>query len=363
MNYKLALIVFLLFVFPNGRLLGQTFTEEIKHNRVFYVSPSATLEISNKYGNIHISTWEEDSVSIDINFFISEKNESKFKKIKDNVDFKISGNSAYLSAETVFGSKYSSFFKNIKEATNLLSSGNNNSRIDYFVKVPGYINLKINNRYGNIFIPDFHGNINAQLSNGDFQARKITGSNILNLEFGNVLIEQLEQSTINLNFSEATITKAGQIDLTSKTSNVTIKECNLIKLKSKRDEYSIDKIAYLFGDTYFSKLSVLQLNTEFNMVVKYGELKHLGINPAFKLVRINSEYANCTLLLDNPVAYKSVIKGTKSEIEIADAIKSPVTNWKEQINIEPVAFYYLENKAKEKVQINITDATLKLNHK
>ncbi|MCU4175482.1 hypothetical protein [Carboxylicivirga sp. N1Y90] len=363
MNYKLIILFSLYLLASLNFAKAQSFTEEIKHHRVFYVSPAATLELNNKYGNIHISTWEEDSISIDINFFISEKSEAKFNKIKDNVQFKIGGNSAFLSAETVFGSKYSSFFKNIKEATNMLSSPNNNSRIDYFVKVPSYINLKIENRYGDIFIPDFHGNINVQLSNGDFQARKISGSNILNLEFGNVIIEQLEQSTLNLNFAEVNIDKAGQLDINSKSSKVNIKDCNLIKLKSKRDEYSIDNIGFVFGDTYFSKLSIYNLNNEYNMVMQYGELKHLGIAPAYKLIRINSAYTNCTLVMENPVAYKSTIKGPKSNIILAQSISSNEANWEELVKSNPVSFYYKSQTAKEKVQVQINDATLKISHK
>ncbi|MCU4166488.1 hypothetical protein [Carboxylicivirga caseinilyticus] len=361
MNYK-SYTVLLFYILFSHWILAQNYTETIKHHRTSYVSPTATLELINKYGSIHVSTWDVDSVSIDIEFFIAEKNESKFNKIKENVDFKISGNSSFLSAETVFGSKYASFFSDIKEATNLMSS-NKSSHIDYYVKVPEYINIKINNRYGNIFIPDFQGNLNIELANGDFQAKKITGSNILNLAFGNVLIEQLEQSSLSLNFSEVKIKDAGQLNLNSKSSMVSIDECNLIKLQSKRDEYNIGHIGFMFGDTYFSKMNIQNLDSEFNMILKYGELTHLGINPAFKLIRINSEYANCDLQLTNPVAYSSTIKGSKSEFEFANSITSAITDWQEKIQYEPVSFYYKNKTAKEKIQININDATLKIYHK
>lgn len=361
MSYKSITISLIMSFFVIGHIHSQI-TETVKVHRMHYVSPSATLELNNKYGNIHISTWDVDSVCIDIDFFISEKNESRFSKVKENVDFKITGNSAYLMAETVFGSKYSSFFSDIKEATNLMST-NQSTQINYFVKVPNYINLKINNRYGNVFIPDFQGNLNVELSNGDFQAKKITGSNNLNLAFGLVLIDELEQANIQMNFCEAKINKAAQLDLSTKTSKVNITECNLIKLQSKRDEYSIDQIGFLFGDAYFSKLNILNVDNEFNMLLQYGELTNLGINTDFKLVRINSQYANCNLLLSSPSAYTSSIMASKSEIELASMLKSNTDNWKEKINTEPVLFYFIDKSAKEKMQINISGATLKINHK
>jgi len=347
----------------NGWLNAQSVSEEIKHHKVFYVLPSSTLEVNNKYGNIHFSTWDKDSVCIDINFFISEKNESKFKKIKDNVNFKITGNSAYLLAETVFGSKYSSFIKNIKEATNLQITDNTSTRIDYFIKVPAHINLKINNRYGNVFIPSFSGNINIDMSNGDFQAKHITGNNTLKLAFGHVLIESMKQSTLDLNFCTTNITKGGQLDIRSKSSVVKIGQCDLIKLQSKRDDYSIDNLDYLFGETYFSKLSVLKLNSEFNMVMEYGTLKHLGMASSFKLLKINSSYANCHVQMDKPLPYKCSIQAPKGDLKLPKNLIAGTSNWQEKIATESIVFNYKGTTAKEKVQVHITDASFTLSHK
>ncbi|MCG8579739.1 MAG: DUF4097 domain-containing protein [Bacteroidales bacterium] len=362
MPYKIIyLITGFLMLFINTQ--AQIVSEEIKRHESFYVLPSSTLEVNNKYGNIHFSTWDKDSVDISINFFISEKNEARFKKIKDNVQFKITGNSAYMLAETVFGSKYASFFKNIKEATNLQIPDNSRTRIDYFIKVPAHINLKVYNRYGNIFIPDFAGNLNINLSNGDFQANNITGNNNLTLAFGDVLIESMHQSTLNLNFSNATISSGQQLDIVSKSSEVKIDKCDLIKLQSKRDEYQIDELSHLFGETYFSKLSVLNLKKEFNMVMQYGALKHLGMDSTFDLLKINSKYANCTVELNQPQNYTCTIMAPKGEINIPKELKAKTADWQDKIENEAITFNYNGLSAKEKVQILINNANLKIDHK
>lgn len=341
---------------------AQTVSDEIKHHKQFYILPSATLEVSNKYGNIHFSTWDKDSVSIDIHFFIAEKNETKFMKIKDNVNFKTTGNSSYLIAETVFGSKYSSFFKNIKEATNLQTPESSSSRIDYFISVPSHINLKVNNRYGNVFIPDISGNINVDLSNGDFQAKKLSGINTLKLAFGDVLIDELKQSTLDLNFCSVNINEATQLDIQSKSSEVKIKTCQLVKLQSKRDEYDIDELDNLFGETYFSKLSILKLNREFNMVMQYGTLKNVGLTESYELFKVNANYANCNIELINPSNYKCLITAPKATINIPSELKA-AEGWRSKIETEPVVFNYQGSSGKEKIQISISDASLNINHK
>jgi hypothetical protein len=342
---------------------AQSITDEIVRHETFYVLPSSTLEINNKYGNIHFSTWDKDSVDLSINFFISEKNEARFKKIKDNVQFNVTGNSAYMLAETVFGSKYASFIKNIKEATNLQASDNSSTHIDYFIKVPAHINLKVNNRYGNIFIPDFTGNLNITLSNGDFQANKITGNNHLNLAFGDVFIESMHQTTLNLNFNKVNINSGQQLDIISKSSEIKIDKCDLIKLQSKRDELLVSELSYLFGESYFSKLSVLNIKKEFNMVMQYGALKHLGVDVAFELLKINSKYANCVLEIKQPKSYSCTIMAPKGEVDIPAELKATASDWQEKIENEAVRFNYKGQSAKEKIQVLINNAHLKIDHK
>lgn len=362
MRFKtIYLLICLLISFV--KIQAQTITEEIKRHESFYVLPSSTLEVNNKYGNIHISTWDKDTVSLSINFFISEKNETRFKKIKDNVQFKITGNSAYMLAETVFGSKYASFFKNIKEATNLKISDNSRTRIDYFIQVPAHINLKVNNRYGNIFIPDYAGNLNINLSNGDFQANNITGNNQLTLAFGDVLIESMKQTTLNLNFTKVNISSGQQLDILSKSSEVKIDNCDLIKLQSKRDEYQINELSHLFGESYFSRVSIRKLKKEFNLVMQYGALKHLGVSPTFDLLKINSKYANCTIEMAQATNYSCTIMAHKADVSIPNELKASTTNWREKIDNEAITFNNKGLVAKEKVQIQINNASLKIDHK
>lgn len=361
MNFKTALILFFLLApFALTWMDAQQITEEIKRKETFAVMPSATVEVINKYGNIHVSTWDKDSVSFEISFYISEKNESRFNKIKNNVDFKMTGNSSYRLAETVFGSKFSSFFKDIQEATNLLTASNQ-SRINYVLKVPSYITLKIDNRYGDVFIPDFRGNLNIKLSNGDFQARHLVGSNTIDLAFGKASIQTFDRGNLKLNFVEAQVEKTTQLDLDTKSSQIKIDNANLIKLTSKRDEIDISNVSYIFGDTYFTKLTILSLYSEFNLMMQYGELVHLGIEPEFKLLKLNSEYTNSTIVMgERQSPYRCNIMAPKSDVKVPNALLAQTPEWQAKIANQPVIFHYKSASSKEKILIHINDASLKI---
>lgn len=359
MNYKLTYLV-LLCIFSHVAK-AQVFQEEINTKRTFAINTNSTVEINNKYGNIHISTWDKDSVEFNVNFFISEKSETKFNKAKDNVDFKFLGNSHYISAETVFGSKYGTLFKDLQEATNL-STGATGSQINFYVTLPKHINLKIKNRYGNLFISDYNGSLDIFLSNGDFQGRNLKGNTNLSFAFGDVNINEVKQGTLKLNFSDVNIQSLDNVNLESKSSKINIKKASLIKLNSRRDELTIDEIDNIFGSTYFSKVSILNLTKEFNLQMKYGELTHLQLASGFELAKLTSEFSNATILLKAPKAYMSSIFNEKGEIELPPALKPENPNWRENIEPKVENFIHKEKQARIKLQIKIKDAFLKIIH-
>ncbi len=63
MNFRLftTIIISLLIT---GIISGQSFSEKKIFQKSCPVSREVTLEINNKYGTIHITPWEKDSVSI-----------------------------------------------------------------------------------------------------------------------------------------------------------------------------------------------------------------------------------------------------------------------------------------------------------
>ena len=243
-------------------------------------------------------------------YYVSEKNEVKFNKAKDNVDFKFSGNSSYRTAETIFGTKYGTFIKDIQEATNLFN-GATGSHISYYITLPSYVNLKIDNRYGNIFIPDYEGNLNISLSNGDFQGRNLSGDNNLNFAFGDVDIKEVKQGNLAFNFNKVTIQKLDLINIDSKSSTLKITEGNLLKIQSRRDEIYIDNLKFIYGTTYFSKVTLYNLSKEFNLSMQYGELEHLQLSSNFELAKLNSRFSNATILVKDPKPYSCSIYSEK----------------------------------------------------
>jgi len=135
MKYKiiffLSVYVFLWPVLLNAQPYERS-KEEI---RSFKVYKQTTLEIYNKYGNIHLFPWEKDSVKIKIELNVKANKQSKVDKIFEYINFEFSNTKYYIIARTQL-KQHGTFWSEVSDLANTLFSGNNKAQIDYYIYLP-----------------------------------------------------------------------------------------------------------------------------------------------------------------------------------------------------------------------------------
>ena len=82
---RIVLAIFLLVV-AIPMVAGAQFTETKTINRRFRISPETRVEITNKYGEIKINTWNKDSVIIDIKVRVEDKKLARLEKTIKGID-------------------------------------------------------------------------------------------------------------------------------------------------------------------------------------------------------------------------------------------------------------------------------------
>ncbi len=312
MNYKTILFPVVLFLLSVNFLQAQSFTESKRIERIFPVSSSTSVEIINKYGKIHIVSWEKDSVGIDIELTVKSNNLSKLNNIIDNIDFDFTSTDYYVIAETEFGRRYNSLFESIKDLAETIILSDNVVGIDYTVQVPKNIELKINNKYGDVYIDDHVGDLRLNLSNGDLKANELTGNTVINLEIGDGVINYIQDGKLDIAYSEFEVKRAEKLNLFCRSSKVDIGEVNDLTLNSRRDKLFINSTKTLSGETYFSDVYVYDMTSELNFTMKYGSLNMEHIQPGFSFLNINSNYTDINLTFDSGCSYMVDVNHTNA---------------------------------------------------
>ncbi len=293
---------------------GQTYSETQKIVRSFQAGPETRLDLTNKYGMVHIIPWDKDSVHISIDLFIKSSSEVKLEKLKRNVDFDFTDTRYYISVQTAFGAKGSNFFSDLWDLSSTILPSKNEVRIDYTVYVPSFLNINISNKYGDIYIDDMRGSVSVNLSNGDIKANSLKGEANISLNFGNGIINELNQAKLNLTYADVEIQSADQLKIESKSSKVRISQVGMLTALSKRDKYSVSSIGILTGESWFSDIWVNRLREEINYNPKYGALKVDTIPEDFSFININTEFSDVNLVFRKTTSYQLEILKHKSAI-------------------------------------------------
>lgn len=297
MKFKTQISLVLLAVLWSLAGQAQVYERSKQESRTFKAYESTSLEIYNKYGNINLLTWDKDSVRIEIKLEVKASKESKADKIFDYIDFEFSGSKYYIIARTTFKQNQGSFWTGVSDLANSMFSGNNGARIDYTVYMPAGMNVKLENKFGNIYCTDHSGKFIVNLSNGDFKANNLTGKAELDLSFGNAGINLLESGKVKGSYLEMDLASALEIFIESKSSTFSIGEVSMLKLNSRRDKFFIDQASSVTGVTSFSYITLTSILNYIQLTSEYGEVNVKGINPGFKQIGLDSKYTDVNLQL------------------------------------------------------------------
>ena len=284
---------------------GQEFTNQVV--RTYKVSNETSVDVFNKYGKIHVVSWDKDSVKFIIDLKIRNKDPEKLEKIKDNISFEFTPASYNVMAKTVIGEGNQAVFQDLANIAGSYFSAPNQIKIDYTIMVPGYTSLKLENKFGDVYIDDREGNLTLTLSYGNFKANTLNGNTAIKLSSGDAEINSVNDGHLNVSYANLHILKAQKLSLDSRSSNITIDEINELTLRSRRDKLVLPMVRILKGDSYFSEFSILGLQDELDYIFRYGSMTIDNILKSFSSVIINSEYTDLRLSFE---------KGSSYDIEI-----------------------------------------------
>ena len=296
MNYRIVLYLWLVLFLYSGCLNAQVYTDRKVHSYPF--TEKTSVEVSNKYGKIHVITWDQDSVRFEVDLRISASNMEKLEKLKNNVSIEFNDTKYFILAKTIFsnaGNVITDFVETYIPSNQVV--------INYMIYVPKQISLKIDNKFGDIYVDDFNGALEINLSNGDLKANKITGSTIINISSGDATINNMNGGRVIASYSDLVIKQASNIDMETKSSRITIAQADKLKIDSRRDKIKITSVEVLSSTGYFSTYEIENLKKELRSTFKYGSLMIDNVEKDFSFININSEYTDIDLFFDRNTSY------------------------------------------------------------
>lgn len=269
----------------------------------YAATPNANIQVTNKYGDIRVVPWDKDSISFKIDVMVSYKKEADAEKMINSIDFVFNINPGYIVAYTQFKNSKNDLMSDLSDLAGSIFSSGNVVEINYMICLPATTILRIENKYGNVYMSDHSGSFTGILSNGDFRANNLTGDTKLDLSFDNAIINNIPKAKIISSYSEVEIMKLTNAFIESKSSKITVNASNKLDINSKRDKIYIDTLNTLNLVSDFSTINIYILKQESTAQTTFGDLNIGTISKEFSSFNLTSNYTDVVLGIDKNAAY------------------------------------------------------------
>jgi hypothetical protein len=297
-NYKSGMLLIISLFLVSLTLSAQEATKEFHEE--YTAGANTTLEISNRYGDVIIQSWDNDQVVIDVLVTVEARNNDKSQQLLDYIDveFEVDGNT--ISATT-----------NIDDKFNFSGWGNNSRKfsIDYNIKMPAETALKLSNKYGNTDIDELNGLVNLHIKYGNLTAGKLTRGNVkplsqLYLAYGKGTIDETGWLDVYVRYSgKLEIIKSQALLLESKYSKLYFGETSSIVGESKYDNINIENIKNLILENGYTEVNIGELTKKLYYEGTYGSLSVDEVPAGFESIGIETRYMGVKIGIHSSANY------------------------------------------------------------
>ena len=317
MTYKNILFtgLLLLIIYP---LSAQSVSEKRSFMRSLPLSKDTRLEVINKYGDIHITSWKKDSVNILADIEAFAPNHSRLQKMIDGIEINITATGSLVRAETEFGREITVLLESLKGLTGKIIEYDSRVQINYYINIPDYADMNIKNQFGDISMENNNGTISVNLSNGDFEANSLNRISELSLDFGDAEIGSVKSGKINTTFSKIIISQSDDLSINSTSTRFELGKAEKINVESRRDKFYIGDASGLSGISYFTDYKIETLTGNTDLDLKYGSFDAGRVDNRFEKINLKSAYSDITTDFDPSASFDFEIRHTNAFVVLPD---------------------------------------------
>ncbi|WP_041633282.1 hypothetical protein [Maribacter sp. HTCC2170] len=268
----------------NGKIKGK-YTKEKTIKKEYDVNADALLKINNSYGNLNLTSWNEDRVVIEVHIKTSGNNEDKVQKKLDNITVDFEASNSMVSAKTIFNKNKSSWGWN-------WGNNNVNMQINYTIKMPIKNSVHLNNDYGNIILDRVDGHAKINCDYGRLEIGELRGrNNYLNFDYtSKSSIEYINSGEIKADYSGFTIEKAGDLKVNADYTNSTISQMENLQYSSDYGNIEVGEANNVEGNGDYINVKLGTIHGDVDVNADYGSLRIKNMAEDAGNLRVNSDY-------------------------------------------------------------------------
>jgi hypothetical protein len=280
--------------------IGQSeFVKEFK--KEFQINDNTQLEISNKYGNVDIKDWNNESIAIEVAIKVRTSNKEQADKVFSCINIVLKQEGNVIKAITEFSDNFSDAFKGIHHDERGLE-------INYSVFMPKNIPLNLANKYGSVFINEL-----TSTSTIDVKYGKLTANRILHesqqpltqilLGYSNATIQECKWLKIDIKYSKMQISQSKAIVVVSKYSKIYIDNGSSIVSEAKYDTYELGSFNNIVATAGYTHFDIKKIANRLQFDTRYTDVIIEQVPAGFESIKINNSYGSYKIGIAEDASY------------------------------------------------------------
>jgi hypothetical protein len=278
---------------------GAAYDEE-KHKtfeKTYKVSKTDMLNFENKFGKVHVNTWNRNEVHVKVDIVARAGTENKAQEILNSISIVESRDGKMLSVRT-----------NI-ESMRISGNGNRSFEVNYTIDMPAENPLTVKNSFGDVYLADLKGKVDVNVKYGALKCGRLsnTGNNV-KVAYGSANCGYINGGNVNVAYGNMSLEGANGLIGSSKFSDFKLGSLGeTMEMEVKYGSFRVDNISKnvrkIALDSGFTPISLnFEANTNFNF----------DVNVQFADFKYDKSLVNITSLEKGhtSAAYKGAFGGT-----------------------------------------------------
>ena len=283
---SLALLPLALAAHDGKEGMNGKYTKEKTIKKNFNVNSDALLKVDNSYGNLTLTSWNEDRVEIEVHIKTNGNNEQRVRERLDEIDVDFENNASMVSAHTRFGDRNKGWS---------WSWGGRNKvsvQVNYTIKLPVKNNINLSNDYGGIFLDRIDGHAKIQCDYGKLEIGELRGrNNEINFDYtSRSTFGYINSAQMVADYSGFTVEKAGNLTLKADYTNMTILEMDHLEYSCDYGSLEVKNVKNIQGNGDYIGVKLGQVHGNVSISGDYGSIKIDQLAADAGNVEIDSDY-------------------------------------------------------------------------
>lgn len=216
--------------------------------KTYKVNSSDVLNIDNRYGRVHVNTWNKNEIKVKVDMIARAGSESKASEMLSRMHVNEEREGKNIILRTIYESAR--------------VSGPSSSEINYTVYMPEENAITLKNKYGDVYLAALKGKADVDVKYGNLKCDRLSNANnTLKLAYGSGSCSYINGGNLQVAYFNMNVAEA--------------KELN--------------------GFSKYSDLTIGKLDEELSMDLKYGSFRVNNISSNVRNIRLASTYIPISL--------------------------------------------------------------------